>query len=44
MPRSTIAEFMEDAVSVGLLHLSVNIEAAVTKLSNFFREKLNSVN
>lgn len=38
-----IAEFMEDAVTVGLLHFSMNVEAGITQLSDFFGEELNAV-
>jgi hypothetical protein len=44
MSRRPVAELVEDAVSVGLLHLGVNVVARVPKFRNFLRKQFNSVN
>ena len=40
----SVAELVEDAVPVGLLHFGVNVEAAVAKLGDLFGQEFNSVN
>ena len=41
---TAIAKFVENAVTIGLLHLGVNVEAAIAKLSNLLGQKLDAVN
>lgn len=40
---AAVSEFVKDAVSIGLLHLGVNVEAAVAKLGNLLGQQLNTV-
>ena len=43
VPRGPLAELVEDAVAVRLLHLSVDVEARITELGNLLGEKLHAV-
>ena len=43
VPRGTIAEFVENTVSVRLLHLSMDVVTRISELSNLFRQKFNAV-
>jgi len=43
MPCCTIAEFVEYAVSIALLHLCMNIVAGIAKFGNFLGEQLNAI-
>jgi hypothetical protein len=40
---AAIPELVEDAVSVGLLHLGVNIEAGVPQLGDLLGQQLHTV-
>ena len=40
---TSIAEFVEDSVTVGLLHLGMDVEARVAKLGNFLGEEFHAV-
>lgn len=44
MTGGTISELMEDSVSISLLHLGMDVKTAETKLCNFFRKKLHTIN
>jgi hypothetical protein len=44
MPRCTLPKFMEHSVSVGLLHLGVDIEAGVSQLRDFFCQQFHTIN
>lgn len=41
MAGSAVAELVEDAVAVGLLHLGVDVEARVAQLRDLLRQKLH---
>ncbi len=43
MSCGAIAELMKYSISVGLFHFRMNIKAAESKLSHFFREQLHTV-
>ena len=44
MPRRTLPKFMEHSVSVGLLHLGVDVEAGVSQLRDFFCQQFHTIN
>lgn len=39
----TVAELVEHSVAISLLHFGMNIKAAVTQLSDFFRKQLDTI-
>lgn len=41
MASGAVAEFVEDAVAVGLLHLGVDVEARVAQLRDLLGEELH---
>ena len=41
--RTAVAEFVEDAVTIGLLHLGMYVEAGVSQLGDFLGEELDAV-
>lgn len=43
MAGSAIAEFVKDAVTIGLSHFGMNVKARVAELSDFLGEKLDTV-
>ena len=43
MTGGSVSEFVEYPIAVGLLHLRVDVEAAVAKLCDLLREKLHSI-
>ena len=43
MPGRSVAELMEDTVSICLLHLRVNVVARISKLGNFLGQQLNPI-
>lgn len=44
MPCGSLPKFVEYSISMGLLHLCMNIEARKPELGYFFREQFDPVN
>ena len=43
MPRGTVAKLVKDAVTVGLLHLGMNVVARVAEFRNLLGEQLYAI-
>lgn len=43
MPCGTVSKFMKDTISVGLLHLGMNVVARISEFGNLFGKQLDTI-